>query len=88
MLLSTCQRLEAYHFGDCDCACDVHLAGREALYHLTEVAAGLHAVVPGEEQVLGQVRYAILSAPPPFRGPGEVVMASARQFRRTFLNAN
>lgn len=83
MLLVTCQRLEAYHFGACECRCDVHLAGREALYHLTEVAAGLHAVVPGEEQVLGQVRYAILSAPPAFRGPGEVAMASARQFRRT-----
>lgn len=83
MLLMTCQRLEAYHFGACDCTCDVHLTGREALYHLAEVAAGLHAVVPGEDQVLGQVRYAIHSAPPAFRGPGDLAMSTARQFRRT-----
>jgi glutamyl-tRNA reductase len=83
MLLMTCQRLEAYHFGSCACTCDVHLAGREALYHLAEVAAGLHAVVPGEDQVLGQVRYAIHSAPAVFRGPGDLAMSSARQFRRT-----
>ncbi|MGE5597696.1 MAG: hypothetical protein ACM3S1_16855 [Hyphomicrobiales bacterium] len=82
LLLATCQRLEAYRFEPCSCDSPVKLRGREALYHLADVAAGLLAAVPGEDQVLGQVRSSLASAPPVFRALGDVALASARQLRR------
>ena len=55
--------------------------GPEALLHLTEVAAGLHSIVLGEREILGQVRSAFASAPPRLARLGGVAVAAAREFR-------
>jgi glutamyl-tRNA reductase len=82
MLLASCQRLEVYGFDIGDCDAPLQLRGIDALHHLAEVAAGLHSVVLGEAEILGQVRTALADAPAELRQPGEVAVAAARELRR------
>ncbi len=81
-LVASCQRLEAYGFGDCDCPAPERWTGREAVARLAEIAAGLDSVVLGEDQILGQVRAALASAPGSVRQTGDLAIAAARQLRR------
>jgi glutamyl-tRNA reductase len=46
------------------------------------VAAGLHSVVLGEPQVLGQVRTGLSHAPAGLRRYGDIALAAARELRR------
>lgn len=79
--MESCQRVEIYR--ECACVCDapLHATGIGALAHLAEVAAGLHSVVLGEEQVLGQVRTAIAAAPPSIQRIAAPAIAAARALR-------
>lgn len=87
-LLTSCQRIEAYWCApaaiDCACGAPRHWQGLEALRHLAEVAAGLHSIVLGEDQILGQVRTALGEAAPPIRGVGGFAVAAARRLRQQF----
>jgi glutamyl-tRNA reductase len=87
-VLETCQRLEVYSLGDCNCDPARSESGFDALSALTEVAAGLDAIVLGEDQVFGQVRKMLLAAPHPIRRHGLLALATAREFRRTYSNGN
>ncbi len=78
----SCQRVEAYGTVPCACEAPLHAAGDDALRHLAEVAAGLHSVVLGEEQILGQVRRAFDEAGPGQRKLADIALASARELRR------
>lgn len=80
--LTTCQRIEVYSNGSCDCETVNRLRGLDVARHLAAVAGGLDAAVPGEEQVLGQVRSVLAVAPRVFQPLAELVIASARQLRR------
>lgn len=82
MIVESCQRYEVYSFGDCQCGAPQKLDGRDALQHLAEVAAGLHAVVLGEAQVVGQVRSALAEAPEELRRLGDLALGASRQLRR------
>jgi glutamyl-tRNA reductase len=77
VVLSTCNRTEVYLFGgeperarqELEQRSDLELEGvlarwddGEAVSHLFRVAAGLDSLVPGESQILGQVRLAYESA--------------------------
>jgi glutamyl-tRNA reductase len=87
-VLETCQRLEVYSLSHCSCESARTVSGFEALAALTEVAAGLDAIVLGEDQVFGQVRKMLLAAPHPVRRFGLLALATAREFRRTYSNGN
>lgn len=78
----SCQRMEAYGFGDCGCDAPERLHGREALQRLAEVAAGLDSVVLGEDQIMGQVRTALAAAPAGVRRAGDLAVAAARKLRQ------
>ena len=80
-IVDSCQRIEAYRLGDCDCAAPRRWQGREALAHLAEVAAGLHSVVLGETQILGQCRSAFEAASGPARDAAGIAIAAARDLR-------
>jgi glutamyl-tRNA reductase len=80
--LATCQRIEVYAARPCDCDAPAGAGGARALRHLAEVAAGLHAAVLGETQVLGQVRDAVARCDTPLRRLGDVAIAAARDLRR------
>jgi glutamyl-tRNA reductase len=80
--LATCQRIEVYQAGTCDCSAPGRLQGRQALLHLAEVAAGLHAAVLGETQVLGQVRDTVTGASGTLRRLADLAIAAARDLRR------
>jgi glutamyl-tRNA reductase len=77
----SCQRLEAYGFGPCDCDAPDRLNGYEALERLAAVAAGLESVVLGEDQVTGQVRAAFTGASGELRRLGDIAIATARSLR-------
>jgi glutamyl-tRNA reductase len=77
VVLSTCNRTEVYLHGGGQAAARAALErrsgldldgvlavweGDEAVEHLLRVAAGLDSLVPGEGEILGQVRYAYESA--------------------------
>lgn len=81
-VLETCQRTEAYTIGPCVCPAPARCVGVEALRHIAEVAAGLHAVVLGEAQVLGQVRQAFQAGPQAARPIGDMALSVARRLRR------
>lgn len=80
--IESCQRLEAYSSSPCQCEAQVRLTGVDALLHLASVAAGLHAAVLGEDQIMGQVRSAIAAASPELRSIGDIAVAAARELRR------
>jgi glutamyl-tRNA reductase len=80
--LATCQRIEVYAIDPCACGAPAGANGVAALRHLAEVAAGLHAAVLGETQVLGQVREAVARADTKLRQLGDVAIAAARELRR------
>lgn len=78
----SCQRMEAYGFGECSCEARERLHGRYALARLAEIAAGLDSVVLGEAQIMGQVRSALKDAPSDVRGAGDIAIAAARKLRQ------
>lgn len=78
----SCQRVEAYSGGPCSCEAPQRFGGRAALAHLAEVAAGLHSVVLGEVQILGQVRHAFEGADGSLRAGADAAIAAARELRR------
>jgi len=80
-VVRSCQRAEVYHRTTCGCEAPRKLSGLEALRHLAEVAAGLHSVVLGEAEVLGQVRAALAHAPAWLRPLADVAIAAARELR-------
>jgi|GEM_PF-2003704 len=80
-VVTSCQRLEAYGFGQCTCEAPEHLQGYEALERLAAVAAGLESVVLGEDQVIGQVRGAFAGTSGPLRRLGDAAVATARALR-------
>ena len=79
--LATCQRLEVYHQGACDCGALLKPQGLDALRHLAEVAAGLHSAVLGEDQILGQVRDAWANAGGELGRTGAIAIGAARRLR-------
>lgn len=89
LLVSSCQRIEVYHFGDCHGAAPLHADGIGALTHLAEVAAGLHSVVLGEHEILGQVRAGTAGCAGPLERLAGVAIAAARELRdRLALDAH
>lgn len=80
-LVVSCQRLEAYGFGPCDCGAPDRLSGYDALERLAAVAAGLESVVLGEDQITGQVRTAFAKATGDLRSLADLAIASARALR-------
>lgn len=80
--VESCQRLEVFSIGGCQCEAPRRERGLDALRHLAEVAAGLHSVVLGESEVLGQVRTALAGAPPAMQPYGDLAIAAARELRR------
>ena len=81
-VVNSCQRIEAYSFGECGCRPPQQKTGIDALLHLAEVAAGIHSAVLGEEQVLGQVRSAFAAAPANLQQAAEIAVSVARELRR------
>lgn len=80
-VVMSCQRLESYGFGACDCGAPVRLQGRDALARLAAVATGLDSVVLGEDQIMGQVRGAFAGAQPNLRRTGDLAIGAARALR-------
>lgn len=81
--VTTCQRIEVLSEGGlCTSAGHLRQRGRDALQHLAEVAAGLHSVVLGEPQVLGQVRAGLADAPAAWGRYTGAALAAARELRR------
>ena len=80
--VSSCQRIEVYHFGsECTCGATMSASGTAALNHLAEVAAGLHSVVLGEREILGQVRAGAAEAEGSMERLAGVAIAAARDLR-------
>lgn len=80
-IVTSCQRLEAFGFGDCDCDAPVQHRGVEALQRLAAVAAGLDSVVLGEDQITGQVRAAFAQTSVELRQCGDLAISAARALR-------
>lgn len=91
ILLTTCHRVELYGAGQPDGEA-AHLAGTrllrgaDAVRRLLSVAAGLESAVPGEDEVLRQVRDALAAAGPSLdprlRRLFETAIATGRAARR------
>ncbi len=80
-IVTSCQRLEAYGFGNCDCGAPEQLRGYAALERLAAVAAGLESVVLGEDQVTGQVRGAFATSSGDLRAAFDLAISAARALR-------
>ncbi len=80
-IVASCQRVEVFHVDRCDCRAPGAWAGFEALLRLAEVAAGLHSLVLGEAQVLGQVRSGLAAAGGQVASHGGIAVAAARTLR-------
>lgn len=80
-IVVSCQRLEAYGFGPCDCSAPEHATGEAALERLAAVASGLESVVLGEDQVMGQVRSAFKPASGELRAVADIAIGAARALR-------
>ncbi len=80
-IVVSCQRLEAYGFGPCDCGAPDQALGRDAVVRLSAVAAGVESVVLGEDQVMGQVRAAFKAAPSELRAAADIAISAARALR-------
>lgn len=87
VLLSTCHRVELYGWGDGPPAgLPVALTGEEAARHLFRVAAGLESAAAGEDQVLHQVRQALVESgdiDPALRRLFDDAIAAGRRVRAT-----
>lgn len=81
-LIVTCQRIEAVALEPCPLACPATRTGAEAFRYLAALAAGLHSIALGEHEILGQVRRAADTAPPPVAAILHRAIAAARAFRR------
>ncbi len=81
IVVTSCQRVEVYHRSACDCDAEWRASGAAALLRLAEVAAGLHSLVLGEAQILGQVRTGLAVARPELRALGDIALAAARAVR-------
>ena len=80
-IVVSCQRLEAYGFGSCECQAPDQLTGYAALERLAAVAAGLESVVLGESQVMGQVRAAFKDVDGDLRAASDLAVGAARSLR-------
>ncbi|MGE0598518.1 MAG: hypothetical protein AB7J35_01665 [Dehalococcoidia bacterium] len=80
-IVTSCQRLEAYGFGECGCDAPEQLRGYAALERLAAVAAGLESVVLGEDQVTGQVRSAFAHVSGDLRAGFDLAISAARALR-------
>ncbi len=80
-IVVSCQRLEAYGFGPCECGAPERALALGAIQRLAAVAAGLDSVVIGEDQVMGQVRTAFRQAEPALRRLSDVAIGAARALR-------
>ncbi|MEO8539681.1 MAG: hypothetical protein ABI577_08065 [bacterium] len=80
-IVVSCQRLEAYGFGTCDCDAPERLSGIDAVERMAAVAAGLESVVLGEEQVMGQVRAAFKDVAGELRAASDLAIGAARTLR-------
>lgn len=88
-LVTSCQRLESYGTTPCSCDAPGKWNGPGAVLHLAEVASGLHSIVLGEDQILGQARTGFDSTRGTLRALGDVALASARELRgRTQFNSH
>lgn len=81
-VVQSCQRIEVFRLHSCECPAPLRLDGLAALRRLAELAAGLHSLVLGETQILGQVRGAVAQSSPDLRHLGAVAIGAARQFRQ------
>lgn len=87
VLLSTCHRVELYGWGDAPpSGLPITRTGEDAARHLFRVAAGLESAAAGEDQVLHQVRQALIASEdvdPMLRRLFEDAIATGRRVRST-----
>ena len=87
VLLATCHRVELYGWGAAPpTGLPVNRTGEDAARHLFRVAAGLESAAPGEDQVLHQVRQALVASSdvdPALRRLFEDAIATGRRVRST-----
>lgn len=87
VLLSTCHRVELYGWGDAPPpGLPITRTGEDAARHLFRVAAGLESAAAGEDQVLHQVRQALIASvdvDPMLRRLFEDAIATGRRVRAT-----
>lgn len=81
-VVESCQRLEAYGPGCTGCDAPQRFTADDAQRHLAEVAGGLHSVVLGEAQILGQVRRALAGGSAELQAATAPAIAAARTLRR------
>lgn len=80
-IVVSCQRLEAFGIGQCDCSAPDRIEGVAAVERLAAVAAGLESVVLGEDQVMGQVRSAFRETTGTLRAAADLAVGAARTLR-------
>lgn len=87
VLVATCHRVEVYGWGDAPpTGLPIARTGEDAARHLFRVAAGLESAAAGEDQVLHQVRQALVRSgevAPPLRRLFEDAIATGRRVRAT-----
>lgn len=80
-VVTSCQRVEVFHTEECACGAPATWSGFDALLRLAEVTAGLHSLVLGEDQVVGQVRAGLAAAGDDVRALASIAIAAARTLR-------